>query len=149
MWLIVCLSLINLNFHPITENSDIRKQFFEATNNQKAAKDLLNGLNQKKVLTNLESGYLGSTKMIMAQYYFLPWQKYQSFTEGKSLLESAINKEPKNIELLFLRYMIQTNTPSFLHYSESIASDKAFIENNLNGVRDEDLKQLITQYLKK
>jgi hypothetical protein len=42
-------------------------------------------------------------------------------------LSEAIKKEPKNLEIRFMRYICQEKTPSFLGYKENLEEDKKFI----------------------
>jgi hypothetical protein len=84
----------------------------------------------------------------MAKFYYNPWKKLNSFNSGKIQLEAAIQNEPNNIELIFLRYMIQMNSPLFLHYNNNMASDKKNLLLSINNIKDQDLKFRISNYLK-
>ena len=65
------------------------------------------------------------------------------------MLEKAIEFDQKNVELRFLRYTIQTNVPSFLNYSEDKERDKLFLVQSLNSLKDQKLKNIISNYLNK
>lgn len=59
-------------------------------------------------------------------------EKLNLFKEGRLLLETAINKNNKNVELRFLRLMIQENAPKILGYHSNIKEDVNFIQENIN-----------------
>ena len=63
--------------------------------------------------------------MKQAGFKFLPTKKLSLFIEGKNLLENAIAKHPKNVEMKLLRLMIQENAPRFLGYSDNCTKDAA------------------------
>lgn len=127
---------------------DIRKLYDKAIYSEKAAELLL----QQSVISDSEkstlNGYKAATRMVMAKFYFNPWKKLHAFNEGKEQLEYAIQKDPENLELIFLRLMIQLNSPSFLHYNINVASDKKILLLSLNSIKDQDLRTRISNYLK-
>ncbi|MFN4082403.1 MAG: hypothetical protein ACK4K9_02120 [Bacteroidia bacterium] len=129
--------------------ADLRKHYENAIKSSKTAKELINTLSVKESISPIELGYLGSTQMIMAQHYFLPWDKLSIFTQGKENLEKAISLEPNNAELIYLRYTIQTNTPAFLHYNNNITNDRKMLEKFVLVTKDIELGKLIESYLTK
>jgi len=131
-----------------TPIEELRKLFDSAINNEQSAELLLQQSASNGIERNTLLGYKAATQMIMAKFYFNPWKKLQAFNLGKGQLETAIQNEPNNIELIFLRYMIQKNSPSFLHYNNSIASDKKILLLSINNLKDQDLKSRISNYLK-
>jgi hypothetical protein len=63
----------------------------------------------------------------MAKHAGNPLSKYSNFNKGKKLLENAVKRDPKNLEIRFMRYICQEKTPSFLGYKENLEEDKKFI----------------------
>ena len=53
-----------------------------------------------------------------------PYTKLKLFNEGRVDLEIAIMKAPENIELIYLRFTVQSNCPDFLRYNSNIDADK-------------------------
>lgn len=96
---------------------------------------------------NLLTGYSGMSWMIKANHSYNPYNKLSYFFKGKSLLESAIKADPKNVELCFLRYGVQTNAPGFLNYSSNISADKKIILQGYSKLMDADLKKRIRYYM--
>ncbi|MDG1190161.1 MAG: hypothetical protein P8N00_06380, partial [Flavobacteriales bacterium] len=44
-----------------------------------------------------------------------------------------ISSDPYNLELRFLRYCVQINTPKFINYNEYLESDSLFITSQLES----------------
>lgn len=135
-----------------TAPTDVRKfrdTYHQAIYSEKMSQELLSQLNQKSSLTPIERAYLGATQMLMAQYAFLPNQKYTWFSKGKSNLEEAIKAEPKNAESIYLRYSIQLNVPSFLGYSDKKQADKVFLLQEIKKIKDKNLQDRIKLFLQK
>jgi hypothetical protein len=95
----------------------------------------------------LLAGYKACATMMLANYKLNPFVKYSNFKTGKNLLENCISANPENIELRFLRFAAQCNTPGFLNYNKSIESDKKFLIHSVNGLKDIQLKELIVTFL--
>lgn len=127
---------------------DIRKLYDKAIYSEKAAELLLDQTANNESDKSTLNGYKAATHMIMAKFYFNPWKKLHTFNKGKEQLEYAIQKDPENLELIYLRFMIQMNSPSFLHYNINVASDKKILLLSLNIIKDQDLKIRISNYLK-
>lgn len=77
-----------------------------------------------------------------------PISKYSHFNKGKKLLSEAIKKEPKNLEIRFMRYICQEKTPGFLGYKDNLEEDKKFILSEYKNTKDENLKTYIKNYFK-
>ena len=92
-------------------------------------------------------GYLGAYQAVWAVHTYNPISKLNSFNEGKRNIEAAIQKAPTNIELRYIRLSIQKNCPSFLGYSDRIASDEKFIQSNLKQIESSELKTQIQSIL--
>ena len=96
---------------------------------------------------NLLLGYHGATLLGMARHDPNPFKKMSHFSDGKKLLEKAISRDPNSLELRFLRLTIQTYMPSFLGYDDSKESDKAFLLNNLDGVKNETFASSVRGFI--
>ncbi len=95
----------------------------------------------------LLKGYKGANVMIGASYVFNPITKLNKFNKGRKLVEDAIINEPNNLELRYLRFTLQTNLPRFLGYTNQINRDKVFMINQLDVLKDTDLRFRIVTYL--
>lgn len=104
------------------------------------------GSEQKPILR----GYKAMASFIMCKHVYNPFTKLSYFNKGKTELDRAIAAEPENVELHFLRFATQCNTPSFLNYNNNISDDKlkllAFL-NKKNSIEDSDLKAKICTFM--
>lgn len=129
--------------------SDVRLLFQKSANNEDSCKKLMTILNQyNESNSSTLAAYKACATMMMANYCFNPISKLSYFNEGKSLLEKCIAKESSNIETRYLRFTVQSSSPSFLGYNKSIKEDKDFLINNLSALNDQQLKQMIISFLK-
>ena len=145
LFLIILFSVIN----PFAEVEliKIRDLYQRAALNEAAHIKLNKLIETTEVNGALLVGYKGAGIMIGANYVFNPISKLSRFNKGKKLIEQAIEKEPKNLELRYLRLTLQTNLPKFLGYSNSINKDKGYIISQLEVTKDLDLRNRILAYL--
>ena len=97
--------------------------------------------------STLIKGYKACFYFIKCKFIKNPFEKVKYFKKGKNLLDSAIEDNPKSVELIFLRYSIQKNLPSFLMYN-SMDKDINFINENIKKINDKNLNDFIVNSLK-
>lgn len=124
----------------------LRSLFVSAAGDEKKAEQLITETKNEKINTVIMA-YCGVGKILMANYYFNPISKYNSFKEGKAILEGAIKADGFNPELRYLRLTIQINAPAFLGYNKNITMDQRYLENCLPGLEDKQLKAMIESFL--
>ena len=142
--LIVLLSFMNAK-----EDSDlikIRNLYEQAAIKEDAQLNLSKMLENIKE-TSIVNGYKGAIMMIEARYSYSPFGKLNKFNKGRKIIENTIEKDPKSLELRYLRFTIQTNIPKFLGYSTYINRDKDFMISQLEFTTDSDLRSRIIAYL--
>ncbi len=106
----------------------------------------LNKINTVKEL-QIQKGYEGALNCKIANFETTPFDKLSYFKKGALLIESAIKAEPNNIELHFLRLMIQENAPSIVRYNSEIQKDTKLIKEGMKSITTE-LKSIIFDYSK-
>jgi len=95
--------------------------------------------------------YKGSSRAMMARSASWPTAKYKYFTEGRDMIEKAVQLQPANPEIRFLRLMIQLNIPSFLKYNNQ-DEDRQFLvqyfgkNRPAKGSFEETMVNLIRKY---
>lgn len=99
--------------------------------------------------STINLGYLGALQVIWAKHVFNPITKLNTFKEGKKNIELAIEKDPNNVELRFIRLSIQLNTPLFLFYNANLKEDAEFLQKNRNRVTSSSLSENISLILDK
>lgn len=148
----ILIFILFINSPVLAENvpaiSDVRIMFHNAASGEDSCKDLIRLLEPFNEIKNpLLLGYRGSSTILMAKHVINPYSKLSYFKKGKGMLEKAIQSDPKNIELRFLRYTIQTNIPAFLSYNSQIENDRRFLTQSLSRMSDNELKKIILSYL--
>jgi hypothetical protein len=96
---------------------------------------------------NVLIGYKAAITIAMSKHQKNTKEKIASFTKGKQLLEGAISKDDKNVELKFIRFTIQSNCPPALKYNKNITNDKTYIITNLTNVKNISVRKRIKEYL--
>lgn len=146
--------LLFLFYHSIVfatkpTHHEVRELFFKSQVEENDCLKLIEILTPYNEKNNpLFFGYKGGATIIMAKYVSNPFSKISNFRKGRNMLEKAIAMDRTNSELIFLRFAIQTNIPSFLGYSNDIQEDKKHLQNSLPHLQDKALKEHISGYLK-
>ncbi|MDZ4664978.1 MAG: hypothetical protein SGJ15_08900 [Bacteroidota bacterium] len=126
----------------------MRNLLYKASKDKDDAKTFYDHLKSTpNISSTLLSGYKGMAYMIRANYSWNPYNKFSFFLKGKDLLDNAIEQDPINIELRWLRFCVQTNAPSFLGYSGKTKEDKAAVLYGYPLLKDSDLKERIKKYM--
>lgn len=119
-----------------SELEEVRKAFYRASFEQEACERIYNKIKDRNYDQQpLLLGYQGVYQAIMAKYLWNPFSKWWYFHSGVEQLETAIARDGDNIELIFLRFSVQTNCPDFLGYNSKIESDKEFIIRQMHDRR--------------
>lgn len=77
-------------------------------------------------------GYICAVEMKQAEYVLNPITKLKIFNRSKKKLNELIVTYPTNINLRYLRLLLQERTPSILGYNDKIQEDKSFLEEKIN-----------------
>jgi hypothetical protein len=98
---------------------------------------------------NLNKAYEGALLCRKAGVETKVEKKISTFKNGAILLENAVQKDYNNIEIHFLRLIIQENSPRILNYNKNLSEDSKFIANHIDNINDNDLYFEIIKYSKK
>lgn len=145
--LVMLLSIGNPLGTPTT--GEVRGLYQNAVVNEKVCQELIAILAPYKENENpLLYGYKAGATMMMAKHVFNPISKLNYFNKGKKMLNDAITAQPKNVELRVLRFLAQSNTPSFLGYNDAINSDERFILSNFSTIETKSTQEYLFSMLK-
>lgn len=108
-----------------------RELFFNFNKEECAPEKLFDLLEKTSTDEPVIIAYKGAARASSAECAFMPNTKLKRFNEGKKLLSKAVELDPKNAEIRFLRLSVQAKAPSFLGYNENIAEDKNIVLNAL------------------
>ena len=117
---------------------------------EKSAKTLIKKSNTayKSTQEPIYAGFLAVGNFFMAKHAFNPIKKMSYFNEGKELMETALQSDPKNLEIRLMRLITQENAPAILGYNKHIKEDRSYLTKEYKNTADNDLKIYIKEYLK-
>jgi len=127
---------------------ELKRLYYNAIENEDSTELLLSktsSLNESSA--SILMGYKAMANLLSAKFAWLPTSKLSYFNDGKVLLDAAIKKDPRNIELIFFRFSTQIETPSILGYKEMIDRDRIFLIENFNSVQDSKVREIIKDFL--
>ena len=126
--------------------TEMRKLYLTAAEDEASAKKLMKITSDKKN-EPLFLGYHGASQMMMAKHVGNPFKKLSYFNKGKDMYTAAINADPSNVELRFLRFSVQAEAPGFLNYKQNLEEDKKILLTFTPQLEDAELKRMILNYL--
>lgn len=97
--------------------------------------------------SNVLVAYKGAATAMTGKYEKGVKEKTTVFKSGVSLVEYAIEQEPDNIEIRFVRLSIQQNSPKFLKYKVHLEEDKKFVLTNYKNIQSVELKNYLKDYI--
>lgn len=127
---------------------DVRKEFLLCSN-KVLTENLYSKIDLLGQLTPIELGYKGAAFASQARFSINPFTKFSFCKTGLTNISDAIKISPHDIELRYLRMLIETKIPNFLGMSENIIEDKMIIFSLLAKETDNELKLLTTDFLLK
>jgi hypothetical protein len=95
-----------------------------------------------------KNAYEGTLLMTKAGLVKKISEKISLFKSGRQKLESCIKLDTQNVELRFLRLMVQENSPPIVNYKGDLEKDKIFIDK-LFKTAPQDIQQYILDYSKR
>ena len=76
-------------------------------------------------------GYMATMILMKSRFVKNPFSKLKYFKRGKKLLDNDIAENSKNIEIRYLRFLMQKQIPDFLGYNKNMNEDFNYISKNL------------------
>ena len=120
---------------PETVNQ-IRKLFYEAVESEEKLEELENffgnNFTEKALIYHpVLLSYTGAIDALKAKHAFNPFTKFSRVLSSLNTLERAVNREPNNLEIRFIRFSILHNLPGFLGYNKERSDDITVIVSQL------------------
>ena len=109
----------------------LRQQMLVALNSSATTDSLYNSLGKLRVKSPVVLGYMGGLDALKAKHAWNPYSKIRFLSASENVLQQAINADPHNIEIRFVRFSIEYHLPGFLGMAKNLADD-----------RDEMIRQL-------
>jgi hypothetical protein len=129
---------LSSNFSIATEKEEIRTAFIQASSNKNLRESFLNRTSAFDSQSPFHKAYSGASKALMADNFFNPYSKYVHFKEGTALIDLAISLDTNNAELRYIRFLIQSKSPSFLGYNKQLEEDYTLINAAINAAKTKE-----------
>lgn len=116
---------INLN--------EIRVSYLAASDSEENIEKLVKlceNYNDKN--SSIVFAYKTVAEMMIIRYRYSPLKKLEIFNNKSKFLDLIIEQNKNNIEIRFLRYCIQRESPMFLGYNKELDLDYTFILRNIH-----------------
>ncbi|MEM9142434.1 MAG: hypothetical protein AAGA86_05560 [Bacteroidota bacterium] len=127
---------------------EIRKNFPMAQEDPEIARQLYKALaSVSQEDSAILVAYKGALSTIRAKHGKALKDKKAYFKEGTQLLETAVARDPNNIEIRCLRLGVQENAPKFLKYKGSIAADKQLILDGFPQETSQEVKDFVKGFV--
>lgn len=127
--------------------SDLRQELFALNTDSRLAEDLLIKLDDVNYLSPLILAYKATCEAHMAKASGNPFAKFRYLNRANKHLAEAIDRDQFNLEIRFLRFALQVQTPKFLGYSKHIAADREVIMQNFNTYNWDAIDREILAYI--
>ena len=126
----------------------IRKLYLESDQSEENINKLISTCEKYKSKNNsIIYAYRTVADLMLIKYKYNPLYKLKLFTEYSRKLDLIVTNNFKNIEIRFLRYCVQKQTPRFLGYYDNLELDYQFIIQNID-IQSKQLQKYIRSTLK-
>jgi hypothetical protein len=105
----------------------MRQQLIVALKNSKVTDSLYNELNNTQHKSALMLGYLGTVQALKAVHAWNPFTKIKYLNAAEKTYKSAVDADPHNIEIRFMRFSVEHHVPGFLGYNKNLDTDRKAI----------------------
>ncbi|MEM8888881.1 MAG: hypothetical protein AAGD28_12930 [Bacteroidota bacterium] len=114
----------------------VRQLYKEATADLEELEDLWEKVKDYQKEAGVLFAYKAAAKALQAKDSWIPHKKWSYIKEAMAMFREAIETEPENIEMRFLRFTVQHNTPEFLELSDELDEDLECIRKQIHRFAD-------------
>lgn len=118
---------------------ELRRLLNEGKESEKPANELFNKVGKYSGEDALLLGYKASAYALRAKYSGNPLKKLKSIKTASRIFNSSVAKDGKSLEIRFMRYAVETQTPKSLHLSKHVTEDKTMLLEALQHYPQSDL----------
>lgn len=128
--------------------NQVRKSYIESAKSEENINKLISTCEEYKSKNDsIVYAYRTVADLMLIKYKYNPLYKLKLFTEYSRKLDLIVTNNFKNIEIRFLRYCVQKQTPRFLGYYDNLELDYQFIIQNID-IQSKELQKYIRSTLK-
>jgi len=138
-------SSVNSNAEPILfdEFKNIKVAVHRAIESSQVTDSLYQALRSRNSENPLVVAYIGTLEALKAKHSWNPYNKIKFVSLSQKTMKRAVDLDPNNLEIRFMRFSIQHHTPAFLGFSKDLDEDRKAIyrqfKNRKFGLADADL----------
>jgi len=129
----------------------IRSLLVVCMNSSKTTDSLYKSLAAIRKPTGVITAYLATLSACKAKLSWNPYMKVKHLNNAEATYKTAVNADPHNIEIRFLRFSVEHNVPGFLGFNKDLVTDRDEIISQLDkknyGTGDKDLTIAIIKFL--
>ena len=140
------LLVLNLSTQSKITLEDIRNNYQLAVDDEEICRAMIQRLGDDPD-DEIQLAYWGGFQTIWANHVANPIAKLNSFNKGKSNIDKAAKLAPDNLEVIFIRYSVQKNSPGFLGYKHHLKEDRIFLTENIRKITSPTLKKMVENVL--
>ena len=147
-YIIISFFLITICNAQINNLDQIRKTYLESAKSEENIQKLISKCEDYKSKNDsIIYAYRTVADLMLIKYKYNPFYKLKLFTEYSRKLDLIVKNNFTNIEIRFLRYCVQKQTPRFLGYNDNLELDYQFIIQNID-IHSKELQEYIRSTLK-
>lgn len=125
---------------------DIRKNYEISVSDKNVCQSMIEQLSHQ-LNDNVHLAYYGAFQTIWANHTGNPFEKLKTFKKGKKNIDKAAELSPNNVEIIFIRYSIQKQSPKFLGYKSHLKEDEVYLLKHLKDITNLHLKSMVHNIL--
>lgn len=112
--------------------AELRQLLYEGSENEDQADALFKKVGNYKGSDPVLIGYKGAAFALKAKHGFNPIGKLKHIKEAQQYFNQAVAAAPQNMEVRFLRYSVEAQTPKMLDLSAHVSEDQALLLEGLH-----------------
>jgi hypothetical protein len=125
------------------EFKNIKVAVHRAIESSHVTDSLYQALRSRSSENPLVVAYIGTLEALKAKHSWNPYNKIKFVSLSQKTMKRAVDQDPNNLEIRFMRFSIQHHTPAFLGFSKDLEEDRKAIyrqfKNRKFGLADTDL----------
>jgi hypothetical protein len=150
--LLLTVLLIGVSKGASSQNLEIvREDVLRAIDNSKTTDSLFDVINRQPVRLPVINAYMGALLALKAKHTWNPYAKLRYLNDAEKTLGEAVNNDPENLEIRFLRFSVECNVPAFLGAGKNLEEDHRIMLSQLEkkeyGTADKKLVVTIIRFL--
>jgi len=132
---IILSSLVLLCNGQTNHLNKIRNSYLSASDSEEKIQSLLKLCDNYNYKNNIPIiiAYKTVAEMMLIRYCYNPFKKLEIFNDKSKFLDFIVKNNINNLEIRFLRYCLQKESPSFLGYNTELDLDYKFILRNIHN----------------